>query len=369
MKKLMTILGTRPEMIRLSSVIAELDNYFDHILVHTGQNTNANMKQVFFDDLGIRAPNYSFEMNSINLGTSLSLLFEKMSEIFDLEKPDALVILGDTNSGLISILAKRLNIPIYHLEAGNRSYDNNVPEEINRKIIDHSSDFNLVYTEHARRNLLAEGIHPRTIFLIGSPMREVLNKNLIAIKESNVLERLDLHKNGYLLLSLHRQENTNSAVQLMKVVENVRIAAEELGKQVLFSAHPRTLSKIDEYSLKLPASFTCVPALGFLDYNNLQLNSFITLSDSGSISEESAILNFPAVTIRDSMERPEALEAGSISMSGSSSGNLSNAIRLMRSNSRRSVPVEYQIEDTSTRVINVILSTLDVYEDWFAIRR
>lgn len=365
----MTILGTRPEMIRLSSVIAELDNYFDHILVHTGQNTNANMKQVFFDDLGIRAPNYSFEMNSINLGTSLSLLFEKMSEIFDLEKPDALVILGDTNSGLISILAKRLNIPIYHLEAGNRSYDNNVPEEINRKIIDHSSHFNLVYTEHARRNLLAEGIHPRTIFLIGSPMREVLNKNLIAIKESNVLERLDLHKNGYLLLSLHRQENTNSAVQLMKVVENVRIAAEELGKQVLFSAHPRTLSKIDEYSLKLPASFTCVPALGFLDYNNLQLNSFITLSDSGSISEESAILNFPAVTIRDSMERPEALEAGSISMSGSSSGNLSNAIRLMRSNSRRSVPVEYQIEDTSTRVINVILSTLDLYEDWFAIRR
>ena len=368
MKKVMTILGTRPEMIRLSSVIAELDSYFDHILVHTGQNTNINMKQVFFDDLGIRVPDYSFEMNSINLGASLSLLFEKMSEIFELEKPDALVILGDTNSGLISVLAKRLNIPIFHLEAGNRSYDNNVPEEINRKIIDHSSDFNLVYTEHARRNLLAEGIHPRTIFLIGSPMREVLRKNLILINESTILEKLDLAKESYLLLSLHRQENTNSSVQLMKIVENVRLAAQDLGKQVLFSVHPRTLSKIDEYSLNLPATFICIPALGFLDYNNLQLNSFITLSDSGSISEESAILNFPAVTIRDSMERPEALEAGSISMSGSSSGNLLNAIRLMRSNSSRSVPTEYKIEDTSTRVINVILSTLELYVDWFGIR-
>jgi UDP-N-acetyl-L-fucosamine synthase len=369
MRKVMTILGTRPEMIRLSCVISELDNYFDHILVHTGQNTDANMKQVFFDDLGIRAPDYSFEMNSANLGMSLSVLFARMSEIFELEKPDALVLLGDTNSGLISILAKRLNIPIYHLEAGNRSFDNNVPEEINRKIIDHSSDFNLVYTEHARRNLLAEGIHSRSIFLIGSPMQEVLNKNLMAIQECDVLSRLELNKESYLLLSLHRQENTNSDAKLRKIIENVSLAAQEFGKQVLFSVHPRTLNRIDEFALDLPPSFICVPALGFLEFNNLQLNSFIVLSDSGSISEESAILNFNAVTIRDSMERPEALESGSISMSGSSSINLPNSIKLMRNSLKKSIPTEYQIEDTSKRVVNAILSTLDLYDDWFAIRR
>lgn len=368
MKKIITVLGTRPEIIRLSVIIQKLDSNYDHKLVHTGQNMDSNMRDIFFSELNIREPDLSLNMNGQNLGVSLGQLFSELGGYFEAEKPDGVLILGDTNSGLVSILAKRMHIPVFHLEAGNRSFDLNVPEEINRKIIDHSSDFNLVYTEFARRNLLDEGFHPRHVFLIGSPMREVFNTHMQEIMDSNVLQVINTKPQEYILLSLHRQENVNTQERFQKILNNVSSAAKHFGKKVIFSAHPRTLDLLEKWGIKLDSIFQIMPALGFVDYNSLQKNSFVVLSDSGSISEESGILNFDALTIRQSMERPEAIESGLISLSSIDSSEIINNINFLKIHQNKEIPNEYLIENTSSRVINIIYSTLELYDEWFGIR-
>jgi UDP-N-acetylglucosamine 2-epimerase (non-hydrolysing) len=367
--KVTTIVGTRPEIIRLSSIVKKLDKHFDHRLIHTGQNSDTNLSEVFFADLELRKPDVYFSEKSLSLGAFLGNLFIEVERELTDNRPDAVVILGDTNSALAAIIAKRLGIPIYHLEAGNRSFDQNVPEEINRKIVDHTSDFNLVYTELARDNLIAEGIHPRRIALIGSPLLEVLNEHRQKIEKSNVLNELGLAKKQYILVSLHRQENVDQEKRLRTVID----ALEQIGQiyklPMLISLHPRTQEKIKKPSIETSANLIFHKPFGFLDYCNLQINSRIVLSDSGSISEESAILGFPAITIRDSMERPEALEAGTILLSGIKVDQIVESIQLAENNGfGRIAPFEYTIPDTSTRVINFLLSTTHQHFYWSGLR-
>lgn len=367
MNKIITLVGTRPEIIRMSRIVPSLDSSFNQVLVHSGQNTNPNMKDVFLSELGMRRPDYEFSMNGKGLGGSLATLFFELQRIIEIEKPKAFVTLGDTNSGLALILFSRLGIPTYHLEAGNRSFDWNVPEELNRKIIDHSSAFNLVYTEHARRNLLSEGLHPRNIFLIGSPLREVIDYYRSEIENSQALDQYKLSARRYLLLSIHREENTKSIKNFTKLLNNVEFVAEQFDLKILFSLHPKTMDRIRANHIPLGPRFEPVAAMGFLDYVKLQQNAFIVLSDSGSISEESAILNFPAITLRESMERPEALESGVISMSSRESSSLMNIVNLAVHKNDKYEISDYHIKDTSFRVSNIISSTIDHYKDWFGL--
>lgn len=367
--KVTTVLGTRPELIRMARIISKFDTFFDHRFIHTGQNNTFSLKDVFFRDLKIRKPDLEFDMNSHNLGSSIGRLFEVIGEDLEKNRPDALVILGDTNSALCGIIAKRLKIPFYHLEAGLRSFDKNVPEEINRKIIDHSADFNLVYTEHARRNLLYEGLHPRTISLIGSPMKEVLNENLSEILKSKILENLDIQEKSYYLVSLHRQENVESIDRLRKIISNLEKLAIDTDMPILFSTHPRTRDQISKNNLNFSKKIQFHEPFGFNDYCKLQLSSRVVLSDSGSVSEESAILGFKAITLRDSLERPEALESGSIMLAGANSSGLSTVISTLEALEKPAhAPFEYTIEDTSNRVVKFILSTIHEYSFWFGIR-
>jgi UDP-N-acetylglucosamine 2-epimerase (non-hydrolysing) len=308
-------------------------------------------------------------MRSPNLGKSFSILFETMSNEFELNRPDALVILGDTNSAMCGILAKRMKIPFYHLEAGLRSFDKNVPEEINRRIIDHTADFNLVYTEHARRNLLDEGLHPRTIALVGSPLREVINENISLIQGSNILEVLNLEPKTFYLVSVHRQENVDNQERLKKLLSSLEVLVQETNCLIIFSTHPRTAQKMKDMNLNFDARIQFHQPFGFNDYCNLQINSRLVLSDSGSVSEEAAMLGFRAITLRDSMERPEALEAGSIVMSGINSSNLVSTVRFVEELPLASNhPSEYEIGDTSLRVTKFIISTIAEYNFWFGIR-
>jgi UDP-N-acetylglucosamine 2-epimerase (non-hydrolysing) len=372
--KIITIIGTRPEIIRLSRVIAKLDKSFDHVLVHTGQNKDRMMNQAFFEDLEIREPNYYLDIDTSSLGSILGDSLKKIEPIFLNEKPSGVLILGDTNSGITAILAKRMNIPVYHMEAGNRSFDQNVPEEINRKLIDHVSDFNLPYTEHARRNLLAEGLHPRRIALTGSPMREILDFNFKKIKNSKILQELKLAKDGYFLVSAHRQENIDLPERLDDLLDSLTKIHAKWKLPILVSTHPRTRNKLN--ALKSHHSFEGInfhEPFNFTDYCQLQLNAKCVLSDSGTVSEESAILGFPAVTIRDSMERPEALEFGSIVMSGLKASNIISAIEEVTSKPMAqsqiiNFPPGYEIEDCSTRVIRFILSTAERHHEWAGIR-
>jgi UDP-N-acetylglucosamine 2-epimerase (non-hydrolysing) len=368
--RITTIVGTRPEIIRLSEIIKKLDLYFDHRLIHTGQNPDPNLKDIFFSDLDLRQPDKYFGSTSSSLGTFLGDLFISIEQELSENRPQAIVILGDTNSALCSIIAKRNGIPVYHLEAGNRSFDLNVPEEINRRIVDHTADFNLVYSELARGNLLAEGIHPRKIALIGSPMNEVLECNILKIRESAILSKLNLTSKNYFLVSLHRQENVDSIERLKSILASLELASEEYNLPVIISTHPRTRTKINQLDFKLTDNLQFHPPFGFLDYNQLQLNAKIVISDSGSISEEAAILGFPAITLRDSMERPEALEAGSIIMSGTNPNQLLEALRIADTHGfGASVPIEYAIPDTSSRVVNYLLSTVHQYNFWNGIRK
>ena len=367
--KVTTIVGTRPEIIRLSSIVKKLDKHFDHRLIHTGQNSDTNLREVFFADLELRKPDLYFSENRSSLGAFLGNLFIEVERELTDNRPDAVVILGDTNSALAAIIAKRLGIPIYHLEAGNRSFDQNVPEEINRKIVDHTSDFNLVYTELARNNLIAEGIHPRRIALIGSPLLEVLNEHRQKIDKSNVLNALGLAKKQYILVSLHRQENVDQEKRLRTVIDALEQVGQIYKLPMLISLHPRTQEKIKKLSIETSANLIFHKPFGFLDYCNLQINSRIVLSDSGSISEESSILGFPAITIRDSMERPEALEAGTILLSGIKVDQIVESIQLAENNGFGKVaPSEYTIPDTSTRVINFLLSTNHQHFYWSGLR-
>ncbi|MDQ0613794.1 UDP-N-acetylglucosamine 2-epimerase [Microbacterium sp. W4I4] len=360
MLKIMTVVGTRPEIIRLSETIKLLDDHADHVLVHTGQNYDYELNEVFFSDLGLRRPDYFLEADTSSLGSTLGSIMIKIEKLILTEKPDAFLILGDTNSSISALIAKRLKVPVFHMEAGNRSFDENVPEEINRRLVDHISDYNLVYTEHARRNLLAEGIHPSRILLTGSPMQEVLAQNRSQIEMSGVLEQQGLSRDGYFLVSLHREENVDHPVRLRSAVRALQSLHEEYSLPVLVSTHPRTRKRLEGLGSINSEGLIFHPPFGFHDYIKLQLNARLTLSDSGTISEESSILKFAAVTMRDFIERPEALDVGTIITTGLEKDAILDAVRMSLSLDEHcttaSIPAEYEIGDTSRRVLAFIRS-------------
>ncbi|WP_323100621.1 non-hydrolyzing UDP-N-acetylglucosamine 2-epimerase [Intrasporangium sp. YIM S08009] len=373
MLKVMTIVGTRPELIRLSEVIKRLDASVDHVLVHTGQNYDYSLNEVFFRDLGLRQPDHMLGVDTSSLGRVLGETLIKAEAVLQQERPDAVLVLGDTNSCIAAVMAKRMRIPVYHMEAGNRCFDENVPEETNRRLVDHVADFNLVYTEHARRNLLAEGLHPRRILLTGSPMREVLEANAEAIRSADVLSRLELEPSGYFLVSAHREENVDSPERLSALLECLRAVRSEWGLPVLVSTHPRTRKRLEALPDAGPTEgIVFHEPFGFHDYNALQLHAACVLSDSGTIAEESTLLGFPAVTLRDSIERPEALDTGGILMTGLSADNVVEAVRLVRSGARSDgpsrLPDDYAIRDTSERAVRFVVSTARRHHAWAGIR-
>lgn len=370
MIKVMTIVGTRPEIIRLARVIDRLDEAVDHVLVHTGQNYDHNLNQIFFDDLELRTPDHYLDIDTSSLGRVLGETLIKVEEVIRQEQPDAVLVLGDTNSCIAALMAKRMRIPVYHMEAGNRCFDENVPEETNRKLVDHVADFNLCYTEHARRNLLAEGLHPRRILLTGSPMREVLEYFREQINASDVLSDLGLTSREYFLVSAHREENVDNPERLQMLVDCLGRVHEKFGNPVIVSTHPRTLKRLNELNIDVGrADIRWLKPFGFHDYNKLQLESRCVLSDSGTISEESAMLGFPAVTLRDSIERPEALDAGAIIMTGLAAEDVVSAVDIVVDGPRKTRrPSGYEVQDTSERVLRFILSTANRHHQWAGIR-
>ena len=368
--KITTFVGTRPEIIRMSSIIRKFDKHFDHRLIHTGQNPDRLMKDVFFQELGVRAPDAYFKDDHKSLGEFLGNLFVATEKELNEHRPDALVILGDTNSALAAIIAKRFGIPVYHLEAGNRSFDANVPEEINRRIVDHIADFNFPYSELARANLLSEGIHPRKIALMGSPLLEVLTEHANGIDNSKVMQQLLLNANEFFLVSAHRQENVDSDERLMELLKTLNAVAEAYGLPVLVSTHPRTRTRMQRIKLEMNSLVNFHEPFGFLDYVHLQKKARMVLSDSGTIAEESIMLDFQAITIRDSMERPEALEAGSLVMCGINAERVLEAIEIVENSTKPSpTPSEYSYLDVSARIVNYIVSTVHKHEFWNGLRK
>lgn len=367
--KVLTIVGTRPEIIRLAPTIKRLDELTDHVLVHTGQNYDYELNEIFFEDLGLRKPDHFLHADVSSLGATLGSILAKTEAVLLHEKPDAFVTLGDTNSTISAVIAKRLKIPVYHLEAGNRAFDENVPEEANRRLVDHISDYNLVYSEHARRNLLAEGIHPSRILLIGSPMTEVLIGNRKQIDKSDVLIRHGLVAGRYFLVSLHREENVDNPERLSEALESLRSVAEKYGLPVLVSTHPRTRRRLESQDDAAKSGLIFHPPFGFNDYVKLQLNAKAVLSDSGALAEESSILGFPAVTLRDAIERPEAIDQGSIITAGVRADAVLNAVEYaLASHGQSSQPAEYQVKNTSVRVVNFIRSTAATHHQRSGIR-
>lgn len=355
--KVVTVVGTRPEIIRLSATIKLLDQHTDHVLVHTGQNYDYELNEVFFEDLGLRKPDHFLEADTSSLGAALGSILTKTEGVLLEEKPDAFLVLGDTNSCISAVMAKRLKIPVFHMEAGNRSFDENVPEETNRRLVDHVSDYNLVYTEHGRRNLLGEGIHPSRILLTGSPMREVLEQNAEQIDASDVLERQGLEPGEYFLVSLHREENVDNPGRLESAIASLQAVRSEYGLPVLVSTHPRTRNRLEALSDTEKEGIIFHPPFGFHDYVKLQKEAKLVLSDSGTISEESSILGFPAVTMRDFIERPEALDAGAIVTTGLEPKDVLDAVRItLELGTDLSVPAEYDINDTARRAVGAIRS-------------
>lgn len=356
--KVATILGTRPEIIRLAECIKKCDVYFDHILIHTGQNYDYELNEIFFEDLGLRKPDHFLNVAGSHLGETIGNVISKSYEVLSKELPDALLVLGDTNSVLSTIAAKRLKIPIFHMEAGNRCFDQNVPEEINRKISDHISDINLTYTENSRRYLLSEGFQKDHVFVTGSPLKEVLLKYTNQILNSDVVTRLDLKNQKYIVVSAHREENIDLDNNFEILAESLNQVAEKYKMPVIFSTHPRTKNRIEKNKIKFHSLISNVPPLGFFDYVQLQKNAFVVLSDSGTISEESAMMGFPAVSIRTSTERPEAIDAGTIVLGGITTDQVLNAIEIARGlfDVNIELPKEYEVINTSARVIKAIQS-------------
>lgn len=358
--KLMTIIGTRPEIIRLSACIKACDKYFDQILVHTGQNWDYSLNEVFFKDLQLREPDYYLDSVGANLGETMGNIIAKSYKVMLEEKPDALLILGDTNSALSAISAKRLKIPIFHMEAGNRCFDQNVPEEINRKIVDHISDINLPYTEHSRRYLLSEGFRKEHIFVTGSPMKEVLKEFEAKIAESGVLSELGLEKGKYILVSAHREENIDNEKNFMPLMTAINNIAERYQIPVIYSTHPRSKKFIEARNFKFNKLVRNLKPFGFFDYNKLQQNAFCVLSDSGTLSEESAMLGFAGVLLRTSTERPEVLDKGTVVIGGISGRDIEQAIDLavaMRENNEPTVLAnDYRDENVSVKVVKIIQS-------------
>lgn len=358
--KVMTIVGTRPEIIRLSATIKACDKYFDHILVHTGQNWDYTLNQVFFEDLELRAPDYYLESVGKDLGETMGNIIAKSYELMREVKPDAVLLLGDTNSALSAISAKRLKVPIFHMEAGNRCWDWNVSEMINRKIVDHISDVNLPYTEHSRRYLMSEGIDGKTIFVTGSPMQEVLRDHMHKIKQSDVLERLGLNKGKYILVSAHREENIDNEENFMSLMTSINNIAEKYQMPVIYSTHPRSRKFIEARNFEFNPLVQTLKPFGFLDYNQLQMNSYCVLSDSGTLSEESAMLGFPGVLIRTSTERPEVLDKGTVVVGGIKGNEVEQAMELavaMQDNNEETVlPHDYVDTNVSVKVVKLIQS-------------
>ena len=373
--KVATVIGTRPEIIRLSSTIRRIDEYLDQIIIHTGQNYDYELNEIFFEDLGLRKPDYFLKVDTSSLGHVLGETLIKSEEVFNNEKPDAVLILGDTNASIAGIIAKRMRIPIFHMEAGNRSFDMNVPEEINRRIIDHIADFNLVYTEHARRHLLSEGLPHRRIYLTGSPMYEVLNENEEKINNSDILETLKLKKKNYFIVSVHREENVDNSKHLRQILNVLNKLAINYDVPIVVSTHPRTKNRLEllKNEAIIDKRIRFLKPFGFFDYVKLQKESICTISDSGTISEESAILSFPAISLRQSMERPEAQDAGTIILTGFDQNVILNSIQIAveehKLGNYNDIPIEYKIENTSWRVLKLIMGNTRLSNIWWGIKR
>jgi len=368
----MTIVGTRPEIIRLSETIKRFDEVFDHVLVHTGQNDHAKLKDVFFDDLGLRQPDHYLHVDTSSFGSVMADTIRSCEKLFGASKPDAVVVLGDTNSAISLLVAKRMAIPTYHLEAGNRSFDENVPEEVNRRMVDHVADYNLVYNSYSYGNLIREGIHPRFLHGTGSPIREIVHANFQSIEDSTVLKELQLGEGNYFLASIHRQENVDSKKRLKLLIESLVGLSERFSKTVLVSTHPRTRKRIDAWVPEANSnqSLKLLDPFGFHDYMRLQRGAFCVLSDSGTISEESAILGFPAVSLRESFERWEASDAGTIVQTGIDIDPLEAGVREVTSASKlkSNQPEGYEVTDFSQRVTRYILSTFHSHQNWKSLR-
>jgi UDP-N-acetyl-L-fucosamine synthase len=371
--KLLTVVGTRPEIIRLSRVISLIDEHLDHILVHTGQNYDYELNEIFFSEMGIRKPDYFLEVDTSSLGSSVGDIIKKTEAVLKKEKPGALLVLGDTNSCLSAYMAKRMHIPVFHMEAGNRSFDFNVPEETNRRIIDHIADFNLVYTEHARRHLLSEGISHRRIYLTGSPMKEVLDYYKDSIDRSEIVKQLGLDVKKYFVVSAHREENVDNEENLLSIVEILNSLSADYNIPIIVSTHPRTRKKLGLIkNVKIDDRVSFLKPFGFFDYIQLQKNALCTLSDSGTISEESSILNFPAISLRNSMERPEAQDTGSISLTGLNYESVLQCVKIAISEQTsrliKQVPADYMISDCSWRVLKLIVGNAGLSNLWHGIK-
>ena len=360
----MTILGTRPEIIRLSETIKACDKYFDHILVHTGQNYDPHLNEIFFQELGLRKPDYYLECVGKDLGETMGSIISKSYEVMVKEKPDAVLVLGDTNSALAAISAKRLKTPIFHMEAGNRCWDWNVSEMINRRIVDVISDINLPYTENSRRYLLSEGADGKTVFVTGSPMREVLEKHMKEIDSSDVLDQLHLEKGKYILVSAHREENIDNEENFMSLMNAINAIAEKYQMPVIYSTHPRSRKFIEARHFQFNPLVLNLQPFGFFEYNHLQKNAYCVLSDSGTLSEESAILNFNGVLIRTSTERPEALDAGSVVVGGITQETIEQAMELnsalFENHEPQGCPKDYMDTNVSIKVVKIIQSYTDI---------
>jgi len=370
--KVMTIIGTRPEIIRLSRTMALLDEHVNQIIVHTGQNYDYELNEVFFKDLELRKPDHFLNVDVSSLGASVGDIIRKSEEVMKKEKPDAVLVLGDTNSCLAGYMAKRLHIPVFHMEAGNRSYDFNVPEEVNRRVIDHIADFNLVYTEHARRHLISEGLPHRRIYLTGSPMKEVLDFYRIKIESSGILKELKLKEKNYFVVSVHREENVDNPENFEKIIKVLDSLTSEYDLPVIVSTHPRTQKQLEKRKTKTTNKhIRFLKPFGFTDYIHLQTHAKCTISDSGTISEESAILSFPAISLRQSMERPEAQDAGTIILTGFELNTVINSISLVISEHEErtfaQIPDEYTISNTSWRVLKLIMGNAGLSNLWHGI--
>ena len=363
--KVMTIVGTRPEIIKLSRVIHELDEHVRHILVHSGQNYDYELNEIFFQDLGIRKPDYFLNSVGGSVAETIANVIARSDEVMAKELPDAVLLLGDTNSCLSAISAKRRKIPIFHMEAGNRCFDLRVPEEINRKIVDHTSDINLTYTEHARRYLLSEGARPETVMKTGSPMKEVLAHYQPQIEASPVLENLGVEKGGYFVVSAHREENVDSEENFTELLNTLNVIASRYGCPIIFSTHPRTNKKLQERNtVELDSRIRFLKPLGFFDYVKLQMHAKCVVSDSGTITEESSILNFPAVTIRQAHERPEGMDEGTLIMCGLRAERVIESIDLVVTQFSKNpgsfrLVQDYDMDNVSQKMVRIIFSYID----------
>jgi UDP-N-acetylglucosamine 2-epimerase len=367
--RITAIFGTRPEIIRMSEILKKIDQTCNLRIIHSGQNSDINLSDVFFQELGIRKPDLNLMLSNLSLGNFLGGLMAGVEKELLTNKPDAVLILGDTNTALSTIIAKRMYIPVYHIEAGNRSSDNNIPEEINRVIVDHASDFHLAYTENSRRNLIAEGIEPRTIAVIGSPLKEVIDKNYSSIQNSDILEKLGLNKNKFFLFSSHRQENIDDESRLELIVRTLNRLADEYSLPVVVTSHPRLLDKLKKVNLEISDLVRFESPFSFFEFCKLSINARVVISDSGSICEESAILGTKAISLRNSSERPEAIESGSLILSGIRPEEVMRSIEILESDFNfRNSPAEYLFDDSSVRVLRFLASTISNFHFWKGIR-